>query len=262
VQLLSCSFLLFHQGLELPCRVVFFLVSLLVPATMITGFIWNLSPHGCRNFLKLPAHKISLFKQAELCNISLKSVEFGWKISRWAVFTNSYRMNWSRIDQISMTRQHKSWLKKLDEKLQLVSIKAGKKSTFGERTQSGIGLHSSTNTSPFPWCILSFNQSHFLFSLELPCYIFIDWELFLGSMNFGVDVDQFSNTFLVCMYRHSQGFFSSILWYQKLVEVILEFFFKFQFFGKKMTKFCQKIITGLHSGKKKILTLRLIVSLL
>ncbi len=116
-------------------------------------------------------------------------------------------MNCTRIDQISMTRQHKSWVKKLDEKLQLVSIKAGQKSIFRERTWSGIGLHSIANTSPFPWCIVSFNQSHFLFSLELPCYIFIDWELFLGSMNFGVDVDQFSNTFLLCMYRHSQDLF-------------------------------------------------------
>jgi hypothetical protein len=89
-------------------------VSLVVPATMVTGFIWNLSPHRCRNWLKLSAHKISLFKQAELCNISLKSVEFGWKISRWVVFTNSYRMNCSRINQISMTRQHKS---KLSQKI-------------------------------------------------------------------------------------------------------------------------------------------------
>jgi len=51
-------------------------------------------------------------------------------------------------------------------------------------------------------------------------------------MNFGVDVDQFSNTFLLCVYRHSQDFFSSILWYQKLVEVILEFFLNPNFLVK------------------------------
>jgi len=99
--------------------------------------------------------------------------------------------------------------------------------------------------------VLFLSINHILFSLELPCYIFIDWELFLGSTNFGVDVDQFSNTFLLCMYHHSQDFFLSILWYQKLVEVTLDFFLRSQFFGKKMTKFCQKIITGSHSRKKK-----------
>jgi hypothetical protein len=134
VQLLACSFLLFLQGLELPCRVVLFLVSLLVPATMVTGFIWNLSPHGCRNWLKLSAHKISLFKSKLNCVTFHWSLwNLGGKSQDGAVFTNSYRMNCSRIDQISMTRQQKSWVKKLDEKLQPVSIKAGQKSTFGER---------------------------------------------------------------------------------------------------------------------------------